>query len=281
VLTKLADWMGYSPSPTPEALIMALRQTNNVIDRPAANLLETLRARTSYRRSALAAASQFGRELTNEEIAGNLHLANPTSGSATVTRDAAGLLTVEIPKAAGVVDLSPLRNLEVHTLRVHGAVDLDWHTLHTLPLVVLDLQDCAIQGLGTSMLNRGLQHVRTLNVSNTRIPDLREIAQLPMIDNLDISKTPIRNLLPLSGRRLQQLNIANCTASPLSVLDWMPLQTLILSPTLCADLKANPRLRSSRTLQVIRAPDDKEEQTSTDFWRRLDAGDYDKTADAQ
>lgn len=280
-LTKLVNWMGYSPAPSPEALAAALRKTGSVLDRPAANLLEALRARASGFRSTLTPGSQFGRELADKEIACNLSLANPLSRPVKVTRDSAGLLTVELPKASGTVDLTPLRGLEVHTLRIHGADDIDWRTLHTLPVAMLDLEGCGIQGFGTSMLNRGLQHVRTLNVANTKIPDLREIAQLPMIEELDISNTPIRSLLPLSGRRLQQLDLAGCTVSSLSVLDWMPLQSLVLTPALYPDLRANPHLRSSRTLRTIRSPDDRKDQTAADFWRRLDAGEYDKAAAAQ
>ncbi len=273
-LTQILADAGSAPSP--ENLASALRDTGNPLDRPAANLLETLHARVSSRRSGLAAAGQFGRVATAEEIACDLRLANPECGPIKASRDAEGVLAIEIPEASGTIDLSPLHGLEVRTLRIHGAIDLDWATLHSLPVTVLDLGKCGIQGLGSSLQNRGLQHVRTLSVAGTKIADLREIAQLPMLEELDISDTPIRNLMPLSGRRLQQLNLAGCAASPLSVLDWMPLQSLTLTPRLLPDLKANPRLRTSRTLRSIRAPGDGEQQTAADFWRRLDAGDYDK-----
>jgi hypothetical protein len=117
-----------------------------------------------------------------------------------------------------------------------------------------------------------------LRLSGTKITDLREIARMPLLEELDISRAPVRTLWPLSGLRLQHLNLADCPATPLAAVEWMPLQTLVLTPSLCADLKSNPRLRASRTLRSIRAPGDPEDQTAAQFWRRLDAGAYEKSA---
>ena len=275
-LTTLLNGIGSGKPPSAAELAAALRKTGAALDLPAANLLESLHTRAAGRRASPSGANALGREPTTGEIAFNLRLANPKAGPVNAARDAMGALAVEMPQASGTIDLSPLRNLEVHTLRIHGADDLDWRTLHALPVVELDLANCRIQGLGTSPQTRGLLRVRTLIVASTKISDLREIAQLPMIEDLDISGTPVRNLLPLSGRRLQQLNIAGCPAAPLSVLDWMPLQTLVLSPALCPEVKADALLRASRTLRSIRAPGDSAQQTAADFWKRLDAGDYEK-----
>ncbi len=274
-LTRIVDALGAANSPSAEAVSAALRKTDDALDRAAANLLDALRTRSAGRRTSSVPGSVFGRESIPGELAFNLRLANPRATAVKAIRDSTGHLAIEVVTKDAPIDLSPLRTLEVQTLRITGASDLDWRTLHSLPIVFLDLGNCSISGLGSSPQNRGLLRVRKLRVAGTRIADLREIAQLPLIEDLDISGTPIRNLLPLSGRKLQQLNLADCQAGPISALDWMPLQTLILSPPLCADLKASLRLRASRTLRSIRAPGDPEQQSAAEFWHRLDAGDYD------
>ncbi|MGH8048571.1 MAG: protein kinase domain-containing protein, partial [Chthoniobacterales bacterium] len=275
-LTKIVETTGASPSG--ETISANLRKTGDHLDWPAANLLDALRMHASSRKPGTLTTSVFGRQPDEEEVAVNLRIANPKIGAVKATRDSAGSITIEMPKTSGAVDLSPLRGLAVHTLRIAGAEEVDWRTLHALPVVELDLGGCAISNLGMSAQNRGLLRVRSLHVAGTKIADLREIAQLPLLEDLDVSGTPVRNLLPLSGRRMLQLNIAGCTAAPLSVLEWMPLQTLVLTPSLCPELKSNPRLRASRTLRSIRAPGDPAEQTAAEFWRKLDAGDYDKPA---
>jgi hypothetical protein len=232
----------------------------------------------SSRKPGTSVASAFGREPGADEIAVNLRIANPKAGTVKATGDSEGSIAVEILEAGGPVDLTPLRGLAIHALRISDAQEIDWRTLHSLPLTVLDLGGCAITGLGTTATNRGLLRVRSLRIAGTKIADLREIVQLPLLEELDISGTPVRNLLPLSGRRLLLLNIADCAAAPLSVLEWMPLQTLVLTPSLYPDLKSNPRLRASRSLRSIRAAADPAEQTAAEFWRRLDAGEYDKPA---
>lgn len=279
-LDGVMDGPAAASPPSAEAVAAALRKTGDPLDRSAANLLDALRARGSGRRAGSLPGGVFGREPIPGEIGVNLRLANPGSTAVKAALDPAGSLAIEIAAAPGAaVDLAPLRNLDVQSLRVAGASDLDWRTLHSLPIVSLDLGGCGIASLGSSPQNRGLLRVRKLRVANTRIADLREIAQLPMLEELDISGTPVRSLQPLSGRKLQRLDIAGCSAGPLSVLDWMPLQTLVLTPSLCAaDLGANSRLRASRTLHSIRAPGDPEQQTAADFWRRLDAGAYGKAA---
>lgn len=272
-LLQLTGNLDPSWPPTAEVLASMLRGTGNAMDRPAAALLEALHARLGGRRSA-GAANPFGRTVTTGEIVLALRGANPKSDPPKVVRDIQDNLFVTFEKASGTVDLTPLRGLPVQTLSVHGAADIDWATLHQLPVVSLDLSGCGIRWLGTTPQNRGLLRLRELNISKTQITDLREIATLPLLESLDFSDTPVRNLWPLSGRRLQRLNLAGCAAAPFVALDWMPLRSLVLTPSLCPDLKDAVRLRTNRTLVAIRAPDDAAQQTAAEFWRRFDAGAY-------
>lgn len=265
------------PDPSAETLATALRKSGGALDRPAANLLDALRARAPTRKSG-SASSMFGRVPGADELVSSLHIANPNADSAKASIDSEGSVTVEILDAAGSVDLSPLRGLPVHSLRITGAKAIDWLTLHSLPLVTLDLTGCEISDLGAPSQNRALSRVRALSLARTKIADLRELVQLPLLEELDISGTAIRNLMPLSGRRLKSLNLSGCAAAPLSVIEWMPLQTLVITPALCPDLKTNPRLRASRSLRSIRDANDPPAQTAAEFWRRLDAGEYDKAA---
>lgn len=272
-LIALAGYLDPSWPPSAEALASQLRGTGNALDRPAASLLEALHTRMGGRRGA-GQASPFGRTTTTGEIVLALRAANPESKPPKVARDLQGNLAVTMDRAAGTVDLTPLRGLPVQKLSVHGAADLDWTTLHQLPVVTLDLSGCAVRWLGTTPQNRGLLRLRELNVSKTQISDLREVATLPLLESLDFSGTPVRNLWPLSGRRLQHLNFSGCPAGPLAALDWMPLRSLLLTPSLCPDLKDAARLRANRTLGAIRAPDDPPLQSAAEFWRRFDAGAY-------
>ena len=54
----------------------------------------------------------------------------------------------------------------------------------------------------------------------------------------------------------------------------LPLESLTLSPMLITDKSSLNALRFHRTLKILRSPQDPLDQPTSDFWRRLEAGQY-------
>jgi hypothetical protein len=74
---------------------------------------------------------------------------------------------------------------------------------------------------------------------------------------------------------LRILDVGGLPLSNLHVLSGLPLTHLTISPLMISDKSALNKLRLHRTLKTLRAPDDPEDQSPADFWRKLDAGYYD------
>lgn len=261
--------------PSASEVSAALRRTGFAHDRIAANILDAMATdRTSRRLVSKSGHSPLGRPTLPEELAFRLRLGNPNVLRVGVSKSDTEGWTVELLGANGPVDLTPLANREVQTLRIQGATEFDWSVLFALPLKSLDLSGSAVRSIPLTGTNRELLQLRKLDLSNTPLTELRPLALLPLLENLDISNTPVRSLAALSGRKLTHLNIAGCKLASLEPLTWMPLHTLIVGPESLPLLTKTPRLRASRTLQVIRTPDDPDTQSTSAFWKKLDAGAY-------
>ena len=99
---------------------------------------------------------------------------------------------------------------------------------------------------------------------------------MPSLATLDISGTPISDLGPLAtSRRLQSLDISGLTVGNVKILALLPLTRLTLSPIKISDKASLNILRGHRTIRILRAPGDPDNQTAAEFWRKLDAREYD------
>lgn len=270
-LALLLNRVRAGPGASASEVISRLRAKGSPLDETTANLIETLHTVTPQ--SALSAGG-FGRPVTTGEIVFSLRANNPGVTDVEVKPTNAGGLDIAIAAPEAPVNLSPLSGLDVRSLRIREAAAIDLRSLHSLPLESLDLADCGIHTLGISANNGGLKRLRTLRLSGTKFTDVRELARLPLLEELDISSTGVRSMEPLTGRQLRRLNIADCRLDSLNALYWLPLERLVLTSKLLPVLKATPSFRTHRTLRWIRTLDDPEDQTAAAFWRALDAGAY-------
>ena len=171
-------------------------------------------------------------------------------------------------------DLSPLRGKQVGRLSISGARTLDWATLQTLPLESLDLSKCQFEVF--PLPTRGFPKLRTLNLAGTPITSLDFLRVMPRLESLDLSDTKVVDLglLRLSPR-IQELNLAGLNPANLRNLVWLPLRSLILSPSLITDKAAlNSAVRLHKSLKILRGPEDPAQQTPAEFWRKYDSGLY-------
>jgi serine/threonine protein kinase/class 3 adenylate cyclase len=171
-------------------------------------------------------------------------------------------------------DLSALRGKQITRLSIVGARNLDWATLPTLPLESLELSKCHFEAL--PLPTRGFPKLRTLSLAGTPIRGLDFLRVMPRLESLDLSDTKVADLgmLRLSPR-IQELNLGGLDPANLRNLVWLPLRTLTVSPSLISDKAGLSSVaRFHKTLKTLRSPEDSDQQTPVEFWRKFDAGLY-------
>ena len=85
----------------------------------------------------------------------------------------------------------------------------------------------------------------------------------------------VTDLAPLGAcRRLQRLDLAGLNPINLRTLLKLPLESLTLSPKLMSDKNSLSVLRLHRTLKILRSPQDPPDQPTSEFWRKVDSGQY-------
>jgi len=241
-------------------------------DQITAGVIQFLQDKPIARRSSFS-SSPTGRVPGTSEVAVDLMASNGGIGKIVVGGGGHEVSISGIPK---LLDLSPLKSLSQQPVRIkiQGADTLDWATLAALPLESLDLTGCGIGSLPAGL--RGFAKIQTLSLKDTAFSDLSLARMLPLLSTLDISGTSISDLAPLAtSRRLLSLDLGRLAAENIRTLMFLPLARLTLTPTLISDKASLNTLRGHRTIRVLRTPDDPDDQTAAEFWRKFDAGEYD------
>ena len=174
---------------------------------------------------------------------------------------------VESLSIAGIKEISRfdgLKTVKPASLKIRGAEVIDWKSLSSLPLKSLDLEGCQIDMIPDTI--PGFKDLRTLVLKETPIESLGFLKRMQStIEKLDISKTKIRDLVPIDLCR----NLSQLDASGLSIekIGRFPssLTDLTITPELIAPqvLKA---LRENRNITVLRQPGDPPDQCAQVFW---------------
>lgn len=212
------------------------------------------------------------------ELSLSLAIRNPGVARPEVSLDSSGRISVALHARQGVEDLTPLKDVDVGTLSIHFARQLDWTTILQLPVDTLDLTGCSVDAI-PAVPQRSLLKVKVLNLNDTAVSNIDGIRQMPLLEVLSLSGTKINDLTPLSySRRLKHLDIASLNPSNLRLLNNLPIETLVLSPEDITDMASLAALRLHRTIRVLRTPSDSENQRSVEFWRKFDAGEYQKVS---
>lgn len=137
-----------------------------------------------------------------------------------------------------VTGLAPLSGMLLRELSCRGTPVRDISALRGLPLTVLDLSQTAVSNFG--MLN-GLKLV-SLDVSRTGVRDIAFCADMPLeclsacdtavddvsclkgkdLKRLVLSRTAVRDITPLSGSRIDTLNISGTRVPPAILARVLP-----------------------------------------------------------
>ncbi len=271
IASDLSRALGDRTTKALEALKMARLPNNEMV----ASVLSDLSDKNGRRSSFSTAKS---RSLSSNELALALFQKNPGLNKPEIAQDSGGRVSVTLRAIDGVTDLSPLKDVDVGSLSIRFGKQLDWNTILQLPVDNLDLTGCAVEML-PAIPQRSLLKIRTLNLSDTSVSNIDGIRQMPLLESLYLSGTKINDLSVLSySRRLRVLDIASLDPSNLRMLNNLPLETLIISPEDITDTASLQSLRLHRTLRIVRSPTDPEGQRAVEFWRKLDAGAYQKTS---
>ncbi|MEI6280271.1 MAG: hypothetical protein WCQ16_12965, partial [Verrucomicrobiae bacterium] len=249
-----------------------LNSTGSATDQITAGVIQFLQDKPIAHKSTIS-SSPTGRVPGTAEAAVGLMAANGGIGQVVVEGGGHELSITGIP---GLLDLSALKSLSPQPVRIkiRGADALDWGTLAALPLESLDL--AGYGGGGPPAGLRGFAKIQSLSLKDSGVSDLSWARMMPSLATLDISGTPISDLGPLAtSRRLQSLDISGLTVGNVKILALLPLTRLTLSPIKISDKASLNILRGHRTIRILRAPGDPDNQTAAEFWRKLDAREYD------
>ncbi len=251
-----------------------LKQTGSESDRTAAGVIEFLQGKPLARRSLLG-SSPTGRVPGSTEIAVGLIAANGGVGQIALQNDGREVAITGIARPVG---LSALKSLSPQPVAVGiGGAEVieqpDWAVLGMLPLESLDLSECPIDSFPAWV--RGFSRLQSLSLKSTRVADITPVRNMPVLTTLDISGSAVADLNPLAAcRKLHSLDIGTLAVQSVRGLAFLPLVRLTFNPEMVSDRESLKVLRSLRTLRVLRKPGDPDDQTTAEFWRRFDAGDY-------
>lgn len=245
----------------------ALGAQGSLVDRISAGVVRFFAAKPQTTRSTIG-QSPIGRRPGPEETAVDFLAHN---GGVARLKLEDGRLHVE--GLASVVALGDLRALELRSLSITGASEMDWSGLATLNLDELDLAGSRLTEMPASA--RLVPRVRVLSIKGNDVPDVGFVRWIPGLESLDVSDTWITDLSPLTtNRRLRKLDVSGLRLENIRVLSLLPLEELTISPGLVFDAEGLQALRGHRTLRILRGPDDPAAQTAAEFWKRFDTGDY-------
>jgi serine/threonine protein kinase/class 3 adenylate cyclase len=239
----------------------------------AGTILEFFNRKPSLRHTSNKAPGPIREKLTANEVALELLRRNGAGLQAFVDTRRLGRTDVLVWGAEEVNDLSPLRNIDVSGLAVIGAKSIDWQTVFSLPLDSLDFSKSRIERLPQNP--RGFLRVRSLTLAFSEVANADFAWGMPLLEKLDLSFTQVTDLAPLGAcRRLQHLDLAGLNPSNLRTLLKLPLESLTVSPILMSDKNSLNALRFHRTLKILRSPQDPPDQPASEFWRRMESGQY-------
>ncbi|MEI6035555.1 MAG: protein kinase [Verrucomicrobiae bacterium] len=277
-LVSIADQLSKPLTNRFEKAVSLLNSTGSPFDQVASGVIEFLFLpdKSMPRRSSIGGGSP-ARPPGISEVAVSLMAANHAIGQVAFQ---SGGRDMTISGISALQDLSPLKALASVPVRIkiQGADALDWATLAALPLESLDLSGCKVGALPAGL--RGFARIQNLSLKDTEFSDLM-LARMARatLTALDISGTSITDISPLGPpltcSRLQSLDIGHLSVDNVKALAFLPLSRLTLSPMMVADKASIKSLRGLRTLRILRAPDDPVHQPAAEFWRKLDAGEYD------
>jgi Leucine-rich repeat (LRR) protein len=166
-----------------------------------------------------------------------------------------------------VADLSFLEFKHLEWLSIAGTQIRDLEPLRGAPLVELHCENTQTPDFSPL---RGAP-LKIITCDNTRISNLSPLAGMPL-EQLDCGGTLVHDLSPLKGLPLITLTCENTLIEDLSPLEGMQLKKFYFSPeTVKVGLE---KIRVMKSLERIGVGWGKPDYAPEEFWKKLDAGDF-------
>jgi len=201
--------------------------------------------------------------------------ANPGESPIVEILEDEGLRGVRFASAHAIRSLEPLVEAQIDILQIEHCPTVDWDSILALNLLVLRLHDSEVDLPLKTTSSHALTRLREVSLRNSKIPHLEFLRSAAAVESLDLEGSSVRDLSPVvSLRKLRHLSLPDLNIDTVLPLRSLPLESLVLGPSLAAeDAKLYP-LRFHPTLKWIRVTGEPEGQTKEQFWSQLDQGKY-------
>jgi len=165
-----------------------------------------------------------------------------------------------------VADLSPVKGMSLKVLYLQNTKVTDLSVLKGMPIEILNLKSVPVTDLSIV----AELPLNTLWIPDTKIDDISPLQGKAMV-SLDIEGTAVSSLAPLAEMAtLKRLNIARTPITDVSPLKGIKLQRITLTPDTVREgmdvLKDMPSLTEIRTTMEGPA------QSAAEFWAKYDRG---------
>ena len=195
-------------------------------------------------------------------------------GDISPVRALAGLKALGCGSSVGrkgkLSDLSPLEGMKLASLYFHNTEVSDVSPLRAMPLTNLGCAGTQVSDLSPLT---GMK-LTTLMCEVTPVSDLSPLRGMPLA-RLTCGSTQISDLAPLKGMPLVNLRCIGAKVSDLSPLDGMNLSNFAFTPkNITKGLDVIRQMKSLKTIGV----DTVNMFTTTEFWKKYDAGEFGKPA---
>jgi serine/threonine protein kinase/Leucine-rich repeat (LRR) protein len=185
-----------------------------------------------------------------------LNLSGTDVNDLSVIKTLKSLTKLDLSNCKLLTDLSPLQGItNITWLNISGSSVDSLDTIAQMPLRHLDISNTSLRDLKALTSTKSLQW---LNLDNSRVTDIealeghpiayfsaentkiRKIDALktaaPLTESLNLARTFVRDLSPIQGKRIPQINFFKCRMDDISALANMPLSFLDLREAPVSDI---------------------------------------------
>jgi len=217
--------------------------------------------------------SESPRTLTAGEMVLYLKEKSPEALIESTVEDSSRIVSLRIVGPVPGFGFEALRTYGLETLSLEQMEDLQWQELEPLYLENLKVTDSTFAGYPPNSAP-GFAGLLSASFRNTNLSSLGFLSTAVNLESLNLANTEVSDLAPLQSRRLAQLDISGTPISNLLVLSRLPLESLVIDRKLAAESNRIHALRFHRSLRAIRTPEDPEDQPASEFWRKVTRGAY-------
>ncbi len=272
-LLELARAAENTPSQWKGVLFQPLSESASEEDFTTAKLVEYFASNSSIPRVPGAAGS-IARGLTPGEVVLALLERNPGPRPVISIEAFPGRpATVFAMEAASLRDLSPLTAIPVEEVSLSGLEVVDWDSLEKLNLKKLVIAN-STTGVVPSPSSTGFSQLVEAGFRDSDLSQIGFLRSALSLERLDLANTQVTDLTVIDSRRLRYLDLTGIMPSSLFPLSRFPLEHLVLDTALTLEPTKLHLLKFHRNLRFLRTAADPENQTTREFWSKLDRGEY-------